>query len=263
MKSYILGIVVAMILSAAYVLSNTAEITVKFLRLETTFSQGIWEVIVFALGILIMWLISVCASVETYIKNRKKTKGLTKRIAQLEDERKSLLDTLRSFGWKDRAEDKPQALAEQNPSREETGGIAKTVCEIDGRQTPEPSGEPEAKAVSDKPELSDNAESRQNADAKPHFLKTLISSLFGREKKPDAGQDAAKTVSDETDAQASGPENVCSIPEIEPDEEKYDTQAAGAENVCCSIPDIEIEETGEEYDARTSAETEDKEKSEI
>ncbi|MDR1132739.1 MAG: LapA family protein [Synergistaceae bacterium] len=229
MKSYILGIVVAMILSATYALSNTAEITVKILNLQTTLPQGIWEVIVFAFGVLIMWLISVCASIETYVKHRKKTKELTKRITQLEDERKSLLDTLRSFGWKDREEAEPHVLPEPSPKREEAPEV-KTAYDHDSHR------ESEATCDRDKPELSATAEPPKNAEIKPFLLKikTSISSIFKREKNGETEHDATETVSDKTDEQTACPENVCLMPE-----------------------------SAEEYDAESASETEDKEKFEI
>ncbi|MDR0764730.1 MAG: LapA family protein [Synergistaceae bacterium] len=134
MKSYIVGIAVAMILSAVYALSNTDEITIKFLDLRMTLRQGIWEIIVFALGVLIMWIISLCASMEVYIKNRKKTKELTKRVTQLEDERTSLLATLRGFGWNDRGED----VKHEKNTEAERDAAAENIF---SRSMPEPAGE--------------------------------------------------------------------------------------------------------------------------
>jgi uncharacterized membrane protein YciS (DUF1049 family) len=233
MKSYLLGIVAAMILSAAYALSNTAEITVKFLNLQRTFNQGLWEIIVFGCGVLIMWFISVCASIETYIKNRKKTKELTKRVAQLEDERKSLLAALRSFGWKDRGENESPDSPEPDPRREESGGGAETVCEPDFHRAPEHPPEPEEKVVSDKRELSGGTEHPENAEAKSSFLTTLIASVasaFKREKKPETEGGATEPKPLETDAQAPEGENApsCAIPEFEPDEEGYDARTTMA-----------------------------------
>ncbi|MDR0651953.1 MAG: LapA family protein [Synergistaceae bacterium] len=256
MKSYIFGIVMAMILSAAYALSNTVEITIKFLTLQTTLPQGIWEVIVFGLGALIMLLASVFASIEMYVKNRKKTKELTKRITQLEDERKSLLVTLQSFGWKDRQVDEPHASVEPHLKREESS-IAKTVRDLDFHREPEPSREPEENVILDKHELSDCIESQKNADAKPSFLKKLISSVFKREKKPETKQDET-AASDGTDAQMAGRENVCSISEST----ETDVQTGSEENVCL-VPESEPEPAEEEYGAQTVTEIEDEEKSRI
>ncbi|MDR3164842.1 MAG: LapA family protein [Synergistaceae bacterium] len=252
MKSYILGIVVAMILSAVYAMSNTAEITIRFLSVQTTFPQGIWEVIVFALGALIMWIVSTCAAIETYIKNRRKTKELTKRIVQLEDERKSLFATLHSFGWKDRDEDvQPSALQESQP-KYVNAADAKTHVNFDpyresephrelqhsrepeSSREPELSREPEKKVILDKPESSDDIESRKNAEVKPSFVKTLVSSIFKRKKNDETGHEAAE-VSEKTDAQTAPPESIRMTPEPAADE----------------------------YDAQEAAEIENKEKSEI
>jgi uncharacterized integral membrane protein len=248
MKSYILTIVVVMILSAVYALSNTAEITVQFLTLQTTFPQGLWEVIVFACGVLIMGIASISASVETYVKNRKKGKELTKRIAQLEDERKSLLGALTSFGWKSHDEGEPQGSSEPNSRREEASVAAKTVYDPDSHRAPEHPREPEGKVVLDKRELSGGTEPRENAEVKPSFLAKLISSIssvFKREKKPEAANDATEAEHQETESQMSGQENVCS----------------------CSIPEFESEpepeSAGEGYAAQAVTKTEEKEKSEI
>jgi uncharacterized integral membrane protein len=215
MKSYILGIVVAIILSAVYALSNTTEITVRFLSLQTTFPQGMWEAMVFGCGVLIMSLISFCESIETYVKNRKKTKELTKRIAQLEDERKSLLAALGSFGWKDRTGAEPR--------HEETHGSAQNTCEPDSHVASDPTREPLENVILDKRELSDGVEPRNDDEVKPSFLKTLISTVFKREKKTETERDPAKSAGRETGTQTSGQENVCSIPE--PAGEKYGAQA--------------------------------------
>ena len=100
MKSYLLGLLVAVVMSAIYVTNNADEISVNFLRFNTTFHQGIWEVFVFALGALIMWFFSVFASLETYYSNSKKTKELSKKIEELESEKKSLFAALENLGNK-------------------------------------------------------------------------------------------------------------------------------------------------------------------
>jgi uncharacterized integral membrane protein len=98
MKSYILGLIVAMILSVAYAFQNTITVTVNFFGIQKDFSQGVWEVILFSAGALIMWVFSVCASIETYLKYRKKTKELRNTITTLEEEKKSLWNTLQRLG---------------------------------------------------------------------------------------------------------------------------------------------------------------------
>ncbi|MDR1470950.1 MAG: LapA family protein [Synergistaceae bacterium] len=94
MRSYILAIAVAMLLAAIYAFQNAAEISVSFFMFERSFPQGVWEAILFSLGAVLMWLFSILATFETYSKNRKTTKDLNKRIADLEEEKKSLLGAL-------------------------------------------------------------------------------------------------------------------------------------------------------------------------
>lgn len=91
MRSYILAVAVAMLLSAVYAFQNAAEITVHFLMFSRKFPQGVWEVIVFSVGAFLMWFFSVIASVEIHTKHTKQIKERDKRIAELEDEKKSLL----------------------------------------------------------------------------------------------------------------------------------------------------------------------------
>jgi uncharacterized integral membrane protein len=118
MKSYLLGILVTMIISAVYAISNTEQITVNFLMLNTAVPQGIWEIILFSLGALLMWLFSVGASIETYSSNRKAAKEMKAKIAELEEEKKSLLLTLQSLGGK------PAAAIERAERPEEPEGWA-------------------------------------------------------------------------------------------------------------------------------------------
>ena len=91
MRSYILAVAVAMLLSAVYAFQNGAEITVQFLMFSRKFPQGVWEVIVFSVGAFLMWFFSIIASVEIHTKHTKQLKERDKRIAELEDEKKSLL----------------------------------------------------------------------------------------------------------------------------------------------------------------------------
>jgi len=91
MRSYILAVAVAMLISAVYAFQNAAEITVQFLMFSRKFPQGVWEVIVFSAGAFLMWFFSVIASVEIHTKHTKQIKERDKRIAELEDEKKSLL----------------------------------------------------------------------------------------------------------------------------------------------------------------------------
>lgn len=91
MRSYVLAVAVAMLLSAVYAFQNTAEITVRFLMLERKLPQGVWEVIIFSVGAFLMWLFSIIASLEIRSRNNRQIKERDKRIAELEEEKKSLL----------------------------------------------------------------------------------------------------------------------------------------------------------------------------
>jgi uncharacterized membrane protein YciS (DUF1049 family) len=100
MKSYFLGTLTVMGLTAIYVTNNAADINVSFIRLQGTFHQGLWEMGLFIAGVVISSLFSAGASVEMYIANRKKTRELSKRIEELEDEKKALLGALNNIGAK-------------------------------------------------------------------------------------------------------------------------------------------------------------------
>jgi hypothetical protein len=132
MKSYLLGILVAAGLTAIYVTGNAAEIPVAFLWFRTTVHQGLWEGGLFSAGALLMWLFSVCASIEAYCAVRKKTKELAARIAELSDEKKSLLKALENIGAVPRiAADYPSEppTAEILPACEATGKEEQKLCD--------------------------------------------------------------------------------------------------------------------------------------
>ena len=91
MRSYILAIAFSMLLSAIYVFQNTGDIYVRFLMFEREFPQGVWEVLLFSVGAVIMWLFSIFASLEMRSKNSARIKERDKKISQLEEEKNSLL----------------------------------------------------------------------------------------------------------------------------------------------------------------------------
>ncbi|MDR1916498.1 MAG: LapA family protein [Synergistaceae bacterium] len=97
MRSYILAIAVATLLAAIYAFQNTAEISVRFFMFEMNFPQGVWEAILFSCGAVLMWFFSILASFEMYSKSRKITMDLNKRIEDLEEEKKSLMEVLRNI----------------------------------------------------------------------------------------------------------------------------------------------------------------------
>jgi uncharacterized integral membrane protein len=177
MRSYLLGIVVAILLSAVYAFSNTGEISVSFLNLEHEFPQGIWEIFLFAAGALMMWFFSVAASFELYASNKKKTREMTKRITELEDEKKSLLTTLQHIG-------------------ENAGFHARIPA-----KTPEPEHEhepdektPQKDKTPDAPvQTAAEPENKKTKDLTPSFLKNLYGSLFAGGEKTETGESGART----------------------------------------------------------------------
>ena len=98
MKSYFLGIVVAIALSVIYVTYNTAEITINYLGFQASVNQGLWDVFLFSIGAIIMWVLSIGASFESYSANKKRARELNQKIEDLENEKKSLLAALQNIG---------------------------------------------------------------------------------------------------------------------------------------------------------------------
>lgn len=91
MRSYILAIGVSMFLAAVYVFQNTGEIVVRFLIFEGTYQQGVWEVLLFAVGVVLMWFFSLFASMELRSKHNKRVRELEGKVKALTEERDSLL----------------------------------------------------------------------------------------------------------------------------------------------------------------------------
>lgn len=101
MKSYALAIALAMLVSAIYAFQNAGDVTVRFLVFEQTFPQGMWEVLLFAAGAILMWLFSLLALLEVKGKHKAALKEKEKRIAELEEERASLLAALKRVAPQD------------------------------------------------------------------------------------------------------------------------------------------------------------------
>ena len=94
MKSYTLAVALAMLLSALYAFQNPGDVTVRFLLYDRTVPQGLWEVLLFSSGAVLMWVFSLAALLEVRKKYRGQIKALEKRAEGLEEERKSLLVAL-------------------------------------------------------------------------------------------------------------------------------------------------------------------------
>ena len=98
MKSYFLGIVAAIALSVIYVTYNTAEVAINYLGFQAYVNQGLWDVFLFSIGAIIMWVLSIGASIESYTANKKRYRELNQKIEDLENEKKSLLAAMQNIG---------------------------------------------------------------------------------------------------------------------------------------------------------------------
>jgi uncharacterized integral membrane protein len=162
MMSYFLGIVIVMLLSAVYAFQNTAEVTVNFLFLTNVFPQGVWEVIVFAAGAVIMWFFSVCASIETRSGNRKRFREQNRRIEELEKDKKSLMNTLEKI---EPGRQAPGAFTQFRPDTPLKNDAPETY------ETPAPAAAETGDAET------------ESAEPKKTFLPPFLSSLFSPKAK--------------------------------------------------------------------------------
>ena len=112
MKSYALAIALAMLVAAVYAFQNTGEVLVRFLIWELSFPQGIWEVMLFAAGGVLMWLVSLFASMESRSKYLRQVKEKEARIKDLENEKSTLVEALRFSGERHEAEARVQRPGE-------------------------------------------------------------------------------------------------------------------------------------------------------
>jgi uncharacterized integral membrane protein len=108
MKSYALAVALAMLLAATYAFQNTGEILVRFLIWERTIPQGIWDVLLFAAGGVLMWFVSLFALLETRGKYVRQVREKDKRIKELEEERTSLMNAFRT-------QQEPEGLVKEQP----------------------------------------------------------------------------------------------------------------------------------------------------
>lgn len=116
MKSYILAIAATMFLSALYAFQNLGDVTVRFLMFEWSFPQGVWDVMLFACGAVLMWIFSVFSGIEIRGKYKKTIKEKDERISALEKEKITLLETLSSTRrYHEEPAASPVAEVEQTP----------------------------------------------------------------------------------------------------------------------------------------------------
>ncbi|MDR1965866.1 MAG: lipopolysaccharide assembly protein LapA domain-containing protein [Synergistaceae bacterium] len=171
MKSYLLGIIVVMVMSMAYAVQNDAEITVRFFVFQKSFPQGLWEGVLFSASAVIMWFFSVFASIELYSANKKKTKELSKRIEDLESEKKTIFAALQQLSGKTEG----QCEAPDSVCASESGALPAKRSEVLSQQA-----EPSA------PLIQQQAEDKPEALKKPFFRLPSFGSLFSRKPKPEA-----------------------------------------------------------------------------
>jgi hypothetical protein len=85
-----------MFLSALYAFQNVGDISVRFFIFHWVLPQGVWEILLFAGGAVLMWVFSLFASVESRGKYRKQLKEKDEKIAGLEKEKTMLFESLAS-----------------------------------------------------------------------------------------------------------------------------------------------------------------------
>lgn len=93
MRSYILAIAIAMFLSALFAFQNHGDVAVRFLVFEWILPQGVWDVLLFAGGAVLMWIFSLFSNMETRGKYKKIIKVKDEKIAAIEKEKMSLLES--------------------------------------------------------------------------------------------------------------------------------------------------------------------------
>jgi uncharacterized integral membrane protein len=93
-KSYALAILLAMLVAAGYAFQNTGDVVVRFIFWEKTLPQGLWDILLFAAGGLLMWIVSLASPIEVRSALRRKIKEQEERIRSLEQERQQLLEAL-------------------------------------------------------------------------------------------------------------------------------------------------------------------------
>mgnify|MGYP001769832797 FL=1 len=95
MKSYALAILLSMLVAAGYAFQNTGDVVVRFMMWEKTLPQGLWDILLFAAGGLLMWIVSLASLVEIRGALQRKIKDQEERIRLLEQEKQQLIEALK------------------------------------------------------------------------------------------------------------------------------------------------------------------------
>ncbi len=91
MKCTMLAIVITMSVSALYSFQNLDIVKVRFLFSEWNFPQGVWEVVLFCAGVILMWLLSLLAQLETRNKYKRQIKELNDKLYAIEEKKKNIV----------------------------------------------------------------------------------------------------------------------------------------------------------------------------
>ncbi|EHM13729.1 MULTISPECIES: LapA family protein [Jonquetella] len=98
MKSYGIGLGLTAVLAAIFAVQNPDMISVRWLAWEFALPQGLWEVLMFGLGVLLMGVFAVVAGWENRYRVARELSRSKLRIAALEKEREALLSAAQAAG---------------------------------------------------------------------------------------------------------------------------------------------------------------------
>ncbi|WP_029165996.1 LapA family protein [Aminiphilus circumscriptus] len=166
MKSYALAIAIAMLVAAGYAFQNTGDVTVRFLIWERQIPQGIWEILLFAAGGILMWFVSLVALLEVRSGLKREIRDLQKRNEALSEERTALLTALASLKGFEREH---VATCVPAPSEEKvsTGIPASEECAAAGVPC-------EVKKWEEEPEMPEKPASFEDAAAEEQSLEDVV-----------------------------------------------------------------------------------------
>ena len=237
MKSYFLGIVVAIGVAVAYVTHNTADITISFFRYQNSVNQGIWEIFLFGAGALIMWVLSLCASIESYMAKKKRIRELNKKIEDLESEKKSLLIALQNVG-------QPGTAKFAEAEKEQ----AVQIPEIPSPEKYADEGlEPDQTTLEKKAKIDVEHEKITPEQKRPSLIKGFFASIFksGGKPEPEADHFGKTDIEVEVENQAK----ICD--QCDQDEAVHQVEIVDETEVCDqaeAIDQIEGMEQAETFD---------------
>ena len=90
MRSYGLGLGFVAILAATYAMQNQDILAVRIFAWDFALPQGLWDVFLFFLGIVLMWVISLAASWEGRFRSRRELERCRRRVNAPAKERPAL-----------------------------------------------------------------------------------------------------------------------------------------------------------------------------